>query len=71
MSIERLREKDLAALHSALREASDEYFKNVLNLRARRLEKTHLTAHSRRQIARIKTLINERLRGVTHQGNKS
>lgn len=71
MSIKDLRKKDMAALHSALGDASDEYFKNVLNLRARRLEKTHLTAHSRRHIARIKTLINERLRSATPESTKS
>lgn len=61
MKISELRTKDFPQLQLALSEANDKHFKNLLGVRTRQSKETHLLASGRRDIARIKTIIHEKL----------
>lgn len=59
-----LRKKKLEELVVAAQEATAEHFKHVLSLRAQQLKETHMVGQTRRQVARIKTVFNEKARAL-------
>jgi large subunit ribosomal protein L29 len=60
MKMAELREKSVKELQSILSDANAEHFKHMLGLRSNQLKETHLVRDGRRQIARIKTVLNEK-----------
>jgi large subunit ribosomal protein L29 len=58
-----LRTRDNAELVSLLDEAEDQLFKARLENATHQLDNTTRIAKARREVARIKTVINERARG--------
>jgi len=63
MKIAELRELDADALGAKLGEKQDELFKLRFQHATAQLEKTHRLKEVRKDIARIKTLINEKSAG--------
>ena len=64
-----LRTKDLVgsepeALHSTLRKLEEDLFKNRLKQMTNQLENTMVIRHARRNIARLKTVLGDKLRAV-------
>jgi len=62
LSAKDLRGNDPAELRSTLRKLEEDLFKNRLKKNTNQLENTALIRHARRDIARVNTVLTERLR---------
>jgi large subunit ribosomal protein L29 len=62
LSAKDLRGNDPAELRSTLRKLEEDLFKNRLKKNTNQLENTMLIRNARRDIARVNTVLNERLR---------
>ena len=66
-----LRKKTIDELQSILSDTHAEYFKHMLSARSNQLKETHLLSQTRRQVARVNTLLREKLHATAADTNAS